>query len=397
MPADDRPELHGPPAEGLSILVVAGEASGDLHASQLCRQIVQQSRLPVQFWGSGGDRMAQLGARLLASAHQLAAIGPAAAIGQLHRYYRLYRAILKEAKGRRPDLAILVDFPDFNLPLARALKRRGIGPLVYFISPQLWAWRQGRVRQVRRTIDQMIVLFPFEADFYRDRGVQARYFGHPLAAREFPVKNRERFARRHNLNAGDVFVAVLPGSRRPEVQSILPVVLEAFELLDEADREKLRLVIAPAPGMEGEVDALVCGSAARSRIQIISDSSEVLAQCDYGLVKSGTSTLEAALAGLPFCVVYRGSPLSWVLVRHLLRTKDVALPNLVLRERVVPELIQNEATPRAVSEMLSSFVRKDKKWETVRGKLKQVRERLHGADPYRDAAGAIVALLGSRA
>lgn len=385
------------PRPGISILVVVGEASGDLHAFQLCKCIQEQAGQPVQVWGSGGDQLATLGARLLAASHQLAAIGPIAAVRQLHRYYGLYRSILREVAIRSPDLVILVDFPDFNLPLARALRKRTVAPIVYFISPQVWAWRRGRVRRIRRTIDKMIVLFPFEVDFYTAHGVPVDYFGHPLANRALPERNRDLFARRHNFCDSDVLVAVLPGSRRPEIESILPVVLRGAELLDEIDRQRLQLVIAPAPRMrnviENAIDKWISRFRHRLKIEIIQENEEVLTHCDYGLVKSGTSTLEAALAGIPFCVMYRGSSVSWNLVRYLVKTEHFALPNLILNERVVPELIQREANPRAVAEVLSSFLQKDQKWEITRQKLTQVGEKLRAQDPYGDAARSVISLL----
>ncbi|MBI3939472.1 MAG: lipid-A-disaccharide synthase [Acidobacteria bacterium] len=373
-----------------TLLVVAGEESGDLHASHLCEQILKRVSQPLQVWGSGGDRLAALGARLLASSRQLAAIGPAAALAQAGRYCRLYHSILEEAQARRPLAAVLVDFPDFNLPLARALKKRGIAPIVYFISPQLWAWRQGRVRKVRNNVDKMIVLFPFEVDFYRAHGVTAEYYGHPLASNEPPWRDRQSFAQRHRLSENDVFVAVLPGSRRREVEAILPVVLEGAGMLAPARHLHLQLVIAAAPGLRREIERLVHSAGGHLKIKIIEGSDEVLAHCDYGLIKSGTSTLEAALAGLPFCMLYRGSSVSWNLVRFLLKTELFALPNLILKERAVPELVQRQANPRAVAAMLSSFVGKDPKWEIILQKLSRVRDRLAGADPYGDAATSIV-------
>ncbi len=384
------------PREGFSILVVAGEASGDLHASCLCQEIKRQVPEPVQFWGSGGERLGGIGARLLASSHQLAAIGPAAAAGQIRRYYSLYRSILREVEHRRPRIAILVDFPDFNLPLARALRKRGVAPIVYFISPQLWAWRRGRIRQIQRTIDKMIVLLPFEVDFYRSHGVEVDYFGHPLAGRKFPERNRESFAQRHHLNVSDVFVAVLPGSRQREIETILPLVFEGGASLTAAERQKLQLVLAAAPGRRDQIERLVRFQPDREfKVKIIRGSDETLAQCDYGLVKSGTSTLEAALAGLPFCVIYRVSPWSWMVGRLLVRTEHYALPNLILKERVVPELMQRQANPESIAEMLSSFLRGDPGWENVRKKLRQVKERLVAENPYRDAAKAIVQMFGN--
>jgi lipid-A-disaccharide synthase len=383
------------PDEGLPVLVVAGEASGDLHASFLCEEIRKQSRSAVYFWGSGGERLARLGARLLASSHQLAAIGPVEAIRHIGGYYRLYRSILRKAETNPPRLAILVDFPDFNLPLARALKRRGIGPIVYFISPQIWAWRTGRVTQIQRTIDKMIVLLPFEVDFYRAHQVQVDYFGHPLAARRFPEKNRDRFAREYNLNVKDVFVAVLPGSRRREIVAILPVVLAAAQRLTAAEQEKLHLVIAAAPGMQQEIEKVALHADANFKMKVVAGSEQALAHCDYGLVKSGTSTLEAALAGIPFAVIYRVSPWSWIIGKCLVRTDHYALPNLILKERAVPELMQRKANPGSIAEILSSFIRRDPEWECVGKKLRQVKSELVADNPYRDAAKAVLQLLGS--
>jgi len=388
--------MNGPGGD-LNLLVVAGEESGDLHASRLCEEIRAKVGRPVQLWGSGGDRLAALGARLLASSHELGAIGPAAAIGQLGRYYRLYRSIVAKAIAQRPSAVLLVDFPDFNLPLARALRKRGIGPIVYYISPQLWAWRQGRIKQVRRSVDKMIVLFPFEVDFYRSRGIQVEYYGHPLASKPIPERDRKSFAQRHGLDESGLMVAVLPGSRRREVEAMIPIVLEAAGLLAGPEQQILQLVIASAPNMRREIERGVSNAGTRLRIRIVEGSEEVLTHCDYGMIKSGTATLEAALAGIPFCMFYRGSSVSWHLIRFLLRTKLFALPNLILGELAVPELVQGQATPRAVAAVLASFVRKDPKWEIVVQKLGRVRGVLAGADPYGNAARSVVQLMGSRA
>lgn len=376
-----------------SLLVVAGEESGDLHASRLCEQIVAEAGYPIQLWGSGGRGLAALGARLLASSHHLGAIGPVAAIGQLGSYYRLYRLILAQAAIRRPCVVVLVDFPDFNLPLARALRRRKIGPIVCYVSPQLWAWRQGRVAQIRRSIDKMIVLFPFEVDFYRAHGITAEYYGHPLASRPAPLRDRRGFALRHQLDERDLLVAVLPGSRKREVESILPVVLRGAGLLSEAEKRNLQLVVVAAHNMRSQIEEQVRTFGPRFKLKILEGSEEAMANCDFGLIKSGTSTLEAALAGIPFCMLYRGSSVSWHLIRRLLKTRFFALPNLVLGEGAVPELVQRQATPRAVAEMLASFVRKDPKWDVVVEKLSRVKSMLAATDPYGNAAKSVVRLM----
>ena len=380
---------------GYSLLVVAGEASGDFHAASLCAEIQARVPGPVQIWGAGGERLQKLGARLLGLSHQLAAIGPAAAFGQLYHYWALYRSILSEVGTRRPDAAILVDFPDFNLPLARALRRRGVKPIVYFISPQLWAWRQGRVRRIHNDVDQMIVLLPFEVDFYRRHGIQARYFGHPLASRKPVERDRSAFARIHGLDQKKIWVAVLPGSRRREVGAILPLVLEGAAHLPREEQERLVLVIGAAPGLRARIERIVSEWNSRLSICVVDGSEQVLANCDYGLVKSGTSTLEAALAGLPLCVVYRVSFWTWVTAKCLVRTEHYALPNLVLRERAVPELMQWDANPRSVAAVLSSFSRRDVQWEVVKQRLAGVREKLAAEDPYRDAAASVLQLLGA--
>ncbi|HEY2934460.1 MAG TPA: lipid-A-disaccharide synthase [Acidobacteriota bacterium] len=376
----------------ISVLVVAGEASGDLHASNLCRELMSLSRRPVELWGSGGERLEALGARLLASTHQLGAIGPAAAMSQLHRYYKLYRAIVRQAEAARPDLTILVDFPDFNLPLARAFKKRGIGPIAYFISPQLWAWRRWRVRGIARDVDKMIVLLPFEVDFYRRYGVRADYFGHPLASRKLPRKDRDAFVSELGVNSRDVLVAVLPGSRRREIGTILPAILSGARRLPADERARLHLVVACAPGMEPLAREISDHHGTGCRITFEGDSERVLVNCDYALVKSGTSTLEAGLAEIPFCIVYKTSPWTSTLVRLLVETEHYGLPNLILNERVVPELMQGKANPRKIAEVLSSFVNRDARWETVRQKLHPLKDRLFGADPYRNAALALVEL-----
>ena len=391
---DFTPERVSDPA-GCSILVVAGEASGDLHASRLCEEIRRRRHTPVGIWGAGGDRLRDLGARLLGSSEHLAAIGPSDALALLGRYWRLYRAILSEVDRSRPSAVILVDFPDFNLRLARALKRKGVGPLVYFISPQVWAWRRGRIGSIRRDVDRMIVLFPFEADFYREHGIEARYFGHPLASRAAAEKNRAAFAASLGVKEESVLVALLPGSRRSEIRTMLPLVLQAAAGMNLEDRNRLVLVIAAAPGMQSEIEGQVAASGGDLAVRIVEGSDKVLANCDYWLVKSGTSTLEAALAGLPMCVLYRASFWTWLTAKCLVQIDHYALPNLVLQERAVPELMQWDATPESVASILTSFTRREPKWESVRSKLSAVKAKLLARDPYGDAAACVVEMLGA--
>lgn len=327
--------------------------------------------------------MRAAGVELVMDVDRLAAVGPREALSNWRNYWSLFRRLQKEARTRRPELAILVDFPEFNLRLAGRLKRMGI-PVCQYIGPQVWAWRSSRVKQISRFVDLMLVILPFEEDYYRRRGVKAFYVGNPTAAR----LNRSR----PETVAGDPrIVALLPGSRRREVERILPLQLEAAAFV--AERVRARFLVVKAPAIEESIlSGLIQMSAAtqskKLRVEIWKQGSEAaLSQADSAIVKSGTSTLEAALLGVPFAMVYRVSGWSRLLLRPWIRTDTYCLANLVAGKRIVPEFVQENAKPEEIGRFLVRLLTEPELAGEMRRELQAVVQRL-GDPPGPDRAAA---------
>lgn len=327
-----------------SVYIVAGEPSGDAQAATLAAAL-RRADESIALRGVCGPLMRAAGVAEHMSITELSVMGIGEAIGALARVRRVYRRVVAELDSEhRPELLVLVDFPEFNLRLARAAKRRGIRVL-YYVSPQVWAWRRGRVRSIRRNVDAMVVLFPFEEEFYSARRVRARFFGHPLAEEVRPRRSAGDTRARHGIDPVRPLVVLLPGSRRGEVARHLPLMLDAARLLGE----DAQFVVAKASGLD---EAVVRDAIAASRIPVSvidGETYDLLAAADAAAAVSGTVTVECALLGCPPVVVYKMARSTYWVARALVRTPYVAMPNIVLGARVVPELIQAEATPEALA------------------------------------------------
>lgn len=369
------------------MLVVAGETSGERHAAGLIQAMTASSSPALHFWGSGGSAMSAAGAEVLQDVSRLSAIGPAAALLQLRNYVSWFRRLLSEVDRRRPRVAILVDFPDFNLPLARRLKRKGV-PVCWFIAPQAWAWRESRVKQIRRNIDLMLVILPFEEGFFRARGVDASYVGNPTAAR-FAGAVEAR-----GEPAGRTVLALMPGSRRKEVELILPVELDTANRLLIGRELEIWLLKAPEISRESLERTIRDWAGSRGvrppAIRIREEPAErVLPMADIAVVKSGTGTLEAMLAGVPFAMVYRMSRLSWRLLRPLVPVRTYCLANLVAGERVVPEFVQDEADGARIADYLGSLLDDPRRLDDCRRLLRAGAQKLGSQPAYSTAAAKI--------
>ena len=378
-----------PRPERSSIMIVAGEPSGDAHAAGLVRSLRECLGFHPGFFGSGGRALRGEGVELLLDVTRLSAIGPAAALRNLGSYLSLFRRLSQEAGRRRPELAVLVDFPDFNLRLARRLRARGI-PVCYFISPQLWAWRESRVKQIRRYVDLMLVILPFEEDYFRRHGVEARYVGNPTAFRLRGISTKSATPR----DSSEPIVALLPGSRKREVSLILPVQLDAAAALLE--RMPARFWLIRAPEISADLIKEIIGTwtnknGAPLPLEIRDEPAEaLLPRVDAAVVKSGTSTLEAMLARVPFAMVYKLALMSWVLLRPLVRPQMYCLANLVAGGRVVPEFVQREARGERIAEFLETILKDASQRDEIRRRLESGVERLGVQDAYREAARSIV-------
>jgi lipid-A-disaccharide synthase len=396
----------------MNFLLSAGEASGDTYGAQLAealRQLapssqdaqnrcVSETSAPgARFFGMGGEKMRAAGCELLVNASEVAVVGLVEVLTHLPAIRRRFKHLVAEAARRKPDAAVLIDFPDFNLRLARELHRLGI-PVFYFVSPQIWAWRTGRVRQIRKNVRKMIVIFPFEQEFYRRHGVEVSYVGHPLAFAPPPQISREEFAARHGLDPKKQWIALLPGSRRRELSFNIERMIRAAEMLNgEGGGYEFVLPVASTLGKDWLTQQLRTAWASPLPITLTDNARITLMHARAAVVASGTATVEAALSGTPFVVVYRLAPLTWMLGRRLVKLSTFAMPNLIAGEKIVPELIQQDFTPAKVVRELNAIIPDGPARAKMQAALKMVQAKLHDSQdaepPARHAAREILASL----
>ena len=295
----------------------------------------------LSFFGVGGDRMRTAGCDTVVDAKDLAVVGITEVLGHLVKIYGLYRRLIREADRRRPDLAIVIDSPAFNWRIARQMKRRGI-PTVYYVAPQFWAWRQGRVRLLRDYIDKALVIFPFEEQFYRDRGVDATFVGHPLAELPHPAVERGDYAAQFQLDAAKPWITLMPGSRIKEVRMNLPAILESAGLL--GNEYEYLLPVAPTLNRQFLRGIIERGGSQLPNVKLVPEALPALWHSRAGIIASGTATVEAAMMNTPFVMVYRVSQLTYLLGKPRVKVPRFAMVNLIADEEVVPELVQQDFT-----------------------------------------------------
>lgn len=375
------------------LLVVAGEASGDLHGARLVEEL--RRRVPgLVTFGLGGDQLQAAGLESVAHSSEVAVVGITEVLKELPRIRQVFDALLKEADRRHPAGAVLIDFPDFNLRLARELKRRGVR-VVYYISPQVWAWRKGRVKLISRVVDRMLVLFPFEADFYQRSRVNAVHVGHPLVD-EVPVLPQAWERGDPGAEGKPYRIALLPGSRRSEIRALLPTLLAAVRVLGERLPVQVRLIQASTLRRELlEEHIAAAGLPPRMPVEIVAaDRFEAVADSHLALCASGTATLEVGLLGTPMIVAYRLAAWTYLLARMLVKLPHVSLVNLVLEQGVVPELIQGEASPEGIAAEAERILREPAVRDAMRAGLAGLRDRLGEGGASRRAAGEVADALG---
>ncbi len=329
------------------LMVVAGEASGDLHAADVLAEL-RRRRPDLRAFGMGGPRLEAAGLERLFDAREISVMGIAEVLPRLPRIWRVFRALARAARERRPTAALLVDVPDFNLRLARKLRGLGIR-VVFYVSPTVWAWRRGRVRQIARDVDRMLCILPFEEEFYRAHGVRARYVGNPVVEQVPPPGPPESFRRALGLDAARPTLALLPGSRPSELSRLLPPLVESAALL-QRERPELQIVVPVAPGLDrARLEQAFSARGLRPTL-VAGRAPEVVGASDVAVVASGTATLETALMLRPMVVVYRMSALSWAIGKLMVKVAFVSLVNLLSGRRLVPELLQGELRPEAVAD-----------------------------------------------
>jgi len=359
------------------VIFSAGEASGDKHAAAVFRAMRQ--RLPtLRGSGMGGAAMRDAGIELDVDSSHIGVVG----LGEVLRHYGAIRRALSTMQEavctQRPDLLICVDYKEFNLKLARHAKACGI-KVLFYVSPQVWAWRPGRVKKYGAAIDMMAVIFPFETKFYEAHNIPVRYVGHPLAGRVQASASRESLMREFGLNAEHPVIGLLPGSRKAEVQRLLPVMLHSAALLLQTQPD-LQFILPQAATIPDDVLAPLLAASAVPVLRVHERSYDILACCDAALVASGTATLETALMGVPMAVVYKVSPLTYTLLKPLIRIPDIALVNIVAERRVVQEFVQNAAEPHAIAQETQRLLHDSDYRAQIKRDLAEVQTRLGTAD-----------------
>jgi len=373
----------------ISLLLSAGEASGDMYAARLATALKQRAN--VEIFGMGGPQMRAAGVDIVTDYSEVSVVGITEILSHLPSLIRAMRHLVREAERRKPAFAILTDFPGFHLRLARKLKARGIKN-IYYICPQFWAWRPWRVRIVRRRFTQALCIFPFEEKFYGDAGVPVKFIGHPLVGAVHPSLDRPTFCRQQSLDPQKPIVTILPGSRAAELRQHLPIIREAAQRIHRESQAQFVLAAAPSANLatlrENWPPALPLKI-------VVAETYNALAAADAAIVSSGTATIEAALLDVPMVVIYRVTPLTALVAKPLVRTPFFSMVNLIAEKRAVPELIQSDFTPERVSAEVLRLLSDQSARKVLRRDLAEVRRRLGPPGAVDRAADAILELINA--
>jgi lipid-A-disaccharide synthase len=373
-------------------MISCGEPSGDLYAGALAVEI-RRREPDAAIFGLGGQRLMAGGGELLADYRGLSVTGLVEALRVLPRSMAVLNRLIDTARSERPQAVVLVDFPDFNFRLGAAIKRLGI-PIIYYIGPQLWAWRSGRMEVMKRLADRVLVIFPFEEALYKDAGVPVQFVGHPLVDLARAQESKAAFLDELGLDSSRPIVALLPGSRPNEVERLLVVLRDAVQEIHNR-LPSAQFVIARAPALDNRLFSTVSWAEVRP-VEVLARTDDVLAVADVAITASGTATVQTALHGKPMVVVYRLSPLSYRLGRRFVRVEDVAMVNIIAGRRIVPELIQDDCTPERVANETLSLLTNPEKAEAARCALQEVRERLGRPGASARAAEAVLEVANTK-
>jgi lipid-A-disaccharide synthase len=370
-----------------NIFISAGEASGEHYGALVVTALRERLAAAGQsagIFGMGGARMEEAGLERIVRAEEMAVMGLTEVLRHLPHIYGEFRKLKRAIRERCPQVAILIDFPGFHFVLAKFLHSQGV-PVVYFVSPQLWAWKQGRIRKVRKFVDRMLCIFPFEEIWYRERGVEAEFVGHPLAEMPLPAISRQQFAAENGLNPAKTWIGLLPGSRRKEIFSLLPEMLRAAQelavraLATETGAVEFLLPLAPTlnEAQREQVRQMVVEHGSGLEIRLLDEAPAALHHSRVSIVASGTATLEAALIGNPFVVVYRVSPLTFAIAKRVVKVTNVAMANLIAGKLVVPELIQDDFTAANIVQHIEQLLPEGSPRQQMMEELARVRGLLH--------------------
>lgn len=372
------------------LFVLAGELSGDMHAAGVITELLK-TRPELKVFGIGGEKLRTLGAELLYDTAQMSIMGFIDVLKHAGFLRRVIRELKEAVRREKPQAAFLVDYPGMNLMMARFFHQLGI-PVIYYISPQVWAWKEGRVKAIRRDVDRLLVIFDFEVEFFRRHGIKAEFVGHPVIEQlaELSLPSRELFVQKHNLAPDTLLIGLLPGSRKQEIAHILPEMLKAARLLSQNYR--VVFLFGRAPHLD---DGVYHAWSAYPDLAVINCSAyEVMQYSDLALVTSGTATLESLCFGVPMIVVYRTGWLNYLIGRQLVKLTSISLANIVAKglgssERAVPELIQHEASGTEIYQIACTILDDPEKASTMRRELLAARERLASDSPSHKIAAIL--------
>jgi lipid-A-disaccharide synthase len=356
-----------------TIMIVAGEASGDMHGAALVREMLKINP-SLNFYGIGGTRLREAGVELLADASDMAVVGLTEVISKLGSFLKIMNRMKKTLETCRPALVILIDYPDFNLPLARAAHKKGV-KIFYYISPQVWAWRKGRIRQIKRIVDRMAVILPFEVDVYGRGDFSIQYVGHPLLDVVKTDCSRREVRREFCLLENDNIIALLPGSRKSEVVKLLPEMLRASEIIAQKI-PGARFVLPLAETLDKKIITDIISGFAVKVAVLSGRTYDVISCADLAIVASGTATLETALLGIPMIIIYKISPLSYFIGKIAISVKNIGLVNIIAGSTIVPELIQHEATGERIAGEALSILQDGTRRQKIIDDLALIREKL---------------------
>ena len=372
------------------ILMVAGEVSGDLHGAHLM-EAIQQIDPHVQFFGMGGEALHRAGMKLLYHHGSLSVVGITEVVFKLGPILKALQGLKRSLDRERPDLVILIDFPDFNFRLAKRAYRRGV-PVLYYISPQVWAWRRGRVKLIARWVRKMIVFFPFEVPIYKEAGVDVEWVGHPLMDTVKPILSTEEAFKRFNLDPRRQTVALLPGSRESEVKRLLPILLDAGRLLQK-EIPHLQFVIPKAPGLPKAAFTPWVQETSLPVKVVVGSTYDAMNISDLLITASGTATLEGGILGKPMVIVYKVSRLSYLIGRLLVHVDHIGMVNLVVGKGIVPELLQKDANPERIAKEALLILKDPGLRHRMAESMKEVRQKLWKPGAVHQAACIVCSLL----
>jgi len=370
-----------------SILIIAGEVSGDNVGGLLCEQL-KGLRPDIELFGLGGERMKQSGVKLLYHINRLAFLGFWEIVKHIPFMRSVEKDLLRETQVNRPDLAILIDYPGFNLRIAQKLKARGI-PIVYYVSPQVWAWGKKRIPKIKALVDKMIVVFEFEKELYSREGMEVEWYGHPLLDIVSPQFDKSDFYRKAGLDEDRRYIGLFPGSRLQEVGSILPVMRRAVERLRSSGMD-LEAIVGAVDGVDEAVYRSIVGEDFKVVRKMTYD---IMANAELNLVASGTATLECAILGKPLFVLYKTSQLTYLIAKRLVKIPDIGLVNVVAGRRIVPEFVQSDCSAGNIAEEISRYLSDREFREKMAQDLKDVRSNLGDTRASRKAAESILGML----